>query len=127
LDDISGGLAARDIVDDYIAQVIKSQDVNPEQMMQARHWKWYEDVAAVMGASLLPVIRRDVNPDELVRRDALDDYIDQVINSRAVNSEQTTKTRHWKWYEDLAAAWGATLILRDVNPEELARRDALTL
>lgn len=56
LDDISGGPAARDIVDDYIAQVIKSRDVNSEQSLKSRHWKWYEDLAAAWAATL--IIRR---------------------------------------------------------------------
>ena len=88
LADTSGELTARDIVDDYIAQVIKSRDVNPEQMMQARRWKRYDDLAA--GAAAL--ILREVNSEELARRDsgletvarrgAVDDFINALLKSR---------------------------------------------
>lgn len=75
LDDTSGGARRRNIVNDYIAQFIKSRDVNPEQTIQARRWKWYDDVAAAVGGALFLGIRRDVNPEMVARRDALDDYI----------------------------------------------------
>ena len=124
LDDTSGEARRRDIVNDYIAQVMKSRGVDPERTLKARfHWKWYDDLAAAAAAIIL---RRDVNPEKLARRNALDDYINKGIKSRDVDPEQTLQARmHWKWYDDLAAAAAAIILRRDVNPEKLARRNAL--
>jgi len=105
----------RNIVNDHIARVIKSRDVDRKQTIQARGLKRYDDLAAAL-------ILRRVNLEKLARRDALDDYISQVINSRDVDPKQTIQARGWKWYDDLAAA---LILRRDLNRENLARRDAL--
>lgn len=102
LADTSDELAARDIVQDYITQVINSRD--SEQALQARlDWTWKDTLLAIL-------LRRDDAADELVRRD---NGQEQHMQSRSVLPAILAR---------LLKLIGFRIQLRDVTPEELARR-----
>ncbi len=113
-------VGARDAANGFLAALLNSREIDPEQKIQARGL-WSVLIESVLGSFL----RRDVAPDELAARDNMDDLM-KLPNTRELNLERKIQSRGF-FTNLIAFALNhiLTVRLRDVSPDELAGRDNL--
>jgi hypothetical protein len=101
-------LVARDM-NSFLAKVLHSRDIIPEEAIQAR--SLLEDLGSILETFIL----RDTTPDELVARD-MNSFLAKVLKSRDFNPEQAMQARSlFSRFPEVLE----DILLRDATPDEL--------